>query len=122
MLVIGALGFTALMFNVIGYQIGDATKVAWMEYLDLVFAFLYQWLYFKDEPTIWEIVGCSMLFSTCLIHLGEEYWHYIQAKKYQNEVKQMEGHNIDIKQFNELSDINESVNIFQATNYVEISK
>ena len=81
MMIIGILGFLALMLNVIGYQIGDATKVAWMEYLDLVFAFLYQWLYFRDIPTNWEVIGCCMLLSTCLIHLGEEYYHYHQAKK-----------------------------------------
>eukprot|EP00484_Ammonia_sp_Unknown_P029491 CAMPEP_0197036030 /NCGR_PEP_ID=MMETSP1384-20130603/13652_1 /TAXON_ID=29189 /ORGANISM="Ammonia sp." /LENGTH=423 /DNA_ID=CAMNT_0042466157 /DNA_START=145 /DNA_END=1416 /DNA_ORIENTATION=- len=80
MMLIGVLGFVALMFNVVGYQIGDATKVAWMEYLDLVFAFLYQWLYFKDVPTMWEIIGCCALLSTCLIHLAEEYYHYVRAK------------------------------------------
>eukprot|EP01084_Bolivina_argentea_P293344 504492_1 len=84
MVVIGVLGFAALMFNVIGYQIGDATKVAWMEYLDLVFAFLYQWLYFKNKPTMWEIIGCCALLSTCFIHLGEEYYNYL---KHQNKSK-----------------------------------
>merc|ERR1719458_727896 len=82
MAVIGILGFLGLMLNVIGYQIGDATKVAWMEYLDLVFAFLYQWLYFKDTPSTWEIVGCCALLSTCFVNLGEEYYNYIQAKKW----------------------------------------
>eukprot|EP01084_Bolivina_argentea_P293343 504491_1 len=80
MVVIGILGFLALMLNVIGYQIGDATKVAWMEYLDLVFAFLYQWLFFGDIPSNWEIIGCCSLLSTCVIHLGEEYYHYVKAK------------------------------------------
>ncbi len=89
MIIIGILGFFALMLNVIGYQIGDATKVAWMEYLDLVFAFLYQWLYFKDIPTTWEIIGCCCLLSTCLIHLGEEYYHYLQAKKYKKTEKEI---------------------------------
>ena len=60
MIILGVLGFFSVMCTVIGYQIGDATKVAWMEYLDLVFAFLYQWLYFKEVPTTWEIIGfCS---------------------------------------------------------------
>eukprot|EP00483_Globobulimina_turgida_P002079 UN02081 len=80
MIIIGFLGFLALMFNVIGYQIGDATKVAWMEYLDLVFAFLYQWLYFQDIPTHWEVIGCCLLLSVCIIHVGEEYYHHIKAK------------------------------------------
>ena len=80
MVVIGVLGFSALMLNVIGYQIGDATKVAWMEYLDLVFAFLYQWLYFGNTPTNWEIIGCASLLSTCFIHLAEEYYNYLKHK------------------------------------------
>ena len=74
MVIIGILGFLALMLNVIGYQIGDATKVAWMEYLDLVFAFLYQWLYFKNIPTKWEIIGWCSLLATYFIHLGEKYY------------------------------------------------
>jgi len=112
MMVIGILGFLALMLNVIGYQIGDATKVAWMEYLDLVFAFLYQWLYFKDIPTTWEIVGCCMLLSTCIIHLGEEYYHYYQAKKVKHKEDKKELETIrkakeGMLDFRRLSDENE---------------
>ena len=33
----GLFGFLGIVFNVIGYQLGDASKVAWMEYLDLIF-------------------------------------------------------------------------------------
>ena len=81
MLIIGILGFFSVMCGVIGYQIGDATKVAWMEYLDLVFAFLYQYLYFKETPTTWEIIGFCALLSTCFVHVGEEYYHYWTALK-----------------------------------------
>jgi len=78
--ILGCFSFTALMCNVIGYQLGDATKVAWMEYLDLVFAFLYQWLYLKDIPDQWEIIGCLCLLSTCFINLAEELYHYFTLK------------------------------------------
>ena len=81
MILLGIFGFLALMLNVIGYQIGDATKVAWMEYLDLVFAFLYQWLYFGEVPTTWEIIGFCALISTCFVHLVEEYYNYLQEAK-----------------------------------------
>merc|ERR1719331_242951 len=73
-------GFLGITLNVIGYQLGDATKVAWMEYLDLVFAFIYQWLYEKDIPDKWEIVGCMCLFSVCFINVGEEMYHYCKSK------------------------------------------
>jgi len=78
--ILGVFSFCALMCNVIGYQLGDATKVAWMEYLDLVFAFLYQWLYEKDIPDQWEIVGCMCLFSVCFINMGEEVYKYCRSK------------------------------------------
>lgn len=77
----GVLGFLALMLNVVGYQLGDATKVAWMEYLDLVFAFLFQWLYFKETPNLWEAAGCAGLVSTCLVNLAEEYWRYRRSQR-----------------------------------------
>lgn len=78
--IIGTFSFLALVCNVNGYQQGEATKVAWMEYLDLVFAFLYQWLYEKDTPDRWELIGCMCLLSTCLINLVEEVYLYCRAK------------------------------------------
>jgi len=73
MMLMAAMGFAGLLLSVIGYQIGDATKVAWMEYLDLVFAFVYQWLYFKEEPDMWEFIGASLLMCICVIHVCEEF-------------------------------------------------
>ena len=90
MLLLGIFGFFGVMLSVIGYQIGDATKVAWMEYLDLVFAFLYQWLYFKEVPDIWEVIGFCALVSTCFIHLAEESYNYRQAAKVKEKKKECE--------------------------------
>jgi len=73
MAAMGAVGFLALMCNVKGYQMGDATKVAWMEYLDLVFAFLFQWQCFGELPTKWDVLGCALLVSACLVNVAEEY-------------------------------------------------
>jgi len=61
-----------LALNVIGYQIGEATKVAWMEYCDLIFAFVFQWALFNQAPNLWEWLGLLCLMSTCALHLGEE--------------------------------------------------
>merc|ERR1711902_462920 len=67
--------------------------VAWMEYLDLVFGFMYQWLYLKETPSTWEIVGCCALLSTCLVNLGEEYYYYLQSKKWKNDQRKIEKEN-----------------------------
>ena len=42
MILIGIIGFCAVASSVIGYQYGEATKVAWLEYMTIAFAFLYQ--------------------------------------------------------------------------------
>lgn len=76
MSVMGVLGLFALMCNVVGYQLGAATKVAWMEYLDLVFAVLFQWLWFGASPTMWDMVGCAFLLSACLVNVAEEWLRY----------------------------------------------
>jgi len=66
------MAFAGMSLNVVGYQIGDATKVAWMEYCDLIFAFLFQWAVFSEEPGMWEWIGLACLLMTCVLHLAEE--------------------------------------------------
>jgi len=70
-----------LALNVIGYQIGEATKVAWMEYTDLLFAFALQWLMFGRSPNLWEWMGCLCLMSTSGLHLLEEAHKLRQSKQ-----------------------------------------
>merc|ERR1712154_281608 len=73
-------GFAGLSLNVIGYQMGDATKVAFMEYFDLIFAYIFQWTVFGTEPNVWEWVGLACLLSTCIVHLIEEVVKYKQSR------------------------------------------
>merc|ERR1719411_1229004 len=80
-------GFLGITLNVIGYQLGDASKVAWMEYLDLIFAFIFQYAIFKEPPNMWEWIGLACLLSTCLLHLGEELIKYYMAKDKVNSLK-----------------------------------
>jgi drug/metabolite transporter (DMT)-like permease len=81
-----------LALNVIGYQIGEATKVAWMEYMDLIFAFAFQWLMFGRSPNLWEWLGCLCLMSTCALHLIEE---AIKLRKSEQELEILEATSIE---------------------------
>jgi len=80
MLALGILSVLAVMCNSIGYTMGEATKVAWMEYLDLVFAFWYAWLIYGTVPSVWEIIGCCFLIMTCFINFGEEWYRHRQSE------------------------------------------
>ena len=77
----GFFVFFGMVLNIAGYQIGDATKVASMEYLDLIYAFLFQWFVFEDMPDIYEWIGLSLLLSTCALHFMEEWLHYREVSK-----------------------------------------
>ena len=64
--------FFGVMCKVVGYQLGEATKVAIMEYLDIVFAFFFQWFLFHRKPNTYEYIGAALLILSCLIQLLEE--------------------------------------------------
>ena len=70
------------MLSVIGYQLGDSTKVAWMEYFDLIFAYFFQWIAFNIPPNKWEWIGLACLLATCIIHILEEIIKYKQVKQH----------------------------------------
>ena len=71
------IGFFGLMCVVIGYQLGNATKVSFMMYFNLVVAFGYQIIWFEDFPNIYTIIGVCLLLASCLIHVVEEcYSHH----------------------------------------------
>jgi len=84
------MAFAGMSLNVIGYQIGDATKVAWMEYCDLIFAFLFQWAVFAEKPGMWEWIGLACLLMTCVLHLTEEAVVYVCVKRRMKEAEAIE--------------------------------
>eukprot|EP01084_Bolivina_argentea_P314771 545233_1 len=73
MIIIGIFGFIALSLNVIGFQYGEATKVAWMEYIAVVFAFIYQIYLFNDIPNKFEVIGVVLLTIACITSITEEF-------------------------------------------------
>jgi len=91
----GLFGFFGIVFNVIGYQLGDASKVAWMEYLDLIFAYIFQYAIFGEPPNLWEWIGLACLLSTCVLHLGEELVKYVMAKNRVDALKTTDSELID---------------------------
>ena len=72
MVIIGLIGFIALSLNVIGFQYGDATKVAWMEYTAIIFSFIYQIFVFRDPLDRLEVIGCVLVGIACSLSVSEE--------------------------------------------------
>ena len=77
MIGIGVNGFAALCLNIVGFQYGDATKVGWLEYIAIVFTFMYQIWLFNDIPDTFEIIGAILVIIACAMSVLEEvYNHY----------------------------------------------
>ena len=78
----GITGFGGICLSVVGYQYGDATKVAWLEYTSIVFGYLYQILVFGDIPNLYGIIGIVLVIVACGMLLVEEYHSYQNQKNY----------------------------------------
>ena len=76
LVIVGFNGFNALSLNVIGFQYGDATKVAWFEYLVIIFAFLFQVFLFHDPIDQFEVIGCVLVAIGCSLSILEELYVY----------------------------------------------
>ena len=78
--VIGTLLITALVFLDIGYQLGEATKVSWLEYTSVFIGYMYQYVLFHESPNIYETVGASIMLSTGFIEIATEWYLYRKAQ------------------------------------------
>eukprot|EP01083_Nonionella_stella_P074610 202446_1 len=76
MLAMGLCGFGILSFSVIGYQLGEATQVSWLEYITIPMGFVYQTILFNDAPNKYECVGAIFVTIGCLLPLFESLYIY----------------------------------------------
>jgi len=76
---IGTLSVLSFMFLVVGYQRGEATKVSWLEYMNVPIGYVYQ--YFLQPPINgFEIVGAAIILTTGVVEIAAEWYHYRQTK------------------------------------------
>ena len=68
----GFIGFTACLLNIVGYQLGEATKIAFLENFDLFASFMYQIIIFGDVPNIFECIGCVLVIIAAILPLIEQ--------------------------------------------------
>ena len=80
-IIIGIVGFTAVSMGTIGFQYGEATKLAWLEYTSIIFAFLFQTYLFNDIPNDFEIIGAVLIGIAICLSIAEEIYHNYKKNK-----------------------------------------
>ena len=61
------------MLRVVSYQIAPPGKISFIGYLALVIGFIFQITIFNNTPNVYDIIGAILMFSVCIIPIGEEY-------------------------------------------------
>mmetsp|Transcript_4025 Transcript_4025/g.5023 ORF Transcript_4025/g.5023 Transcript_4025/m.5023 type:complete len:156 (+) Transcript_4025:3-470(+) len=79
-IIIGSLVCLGNLCVMYGYKIGDSTKVVWLEYINLIFAYGIQWIAFGRIRNMYEVIGAILIVSTVFIQLYVQYNEYIKEK------------------------------------------
>ena len=75
-IVFGLMSFIGLTCVVIGYQYDDATKIAWIEYNEVIIGYIYQIIIFNDIPDLFDVIGIILLSIASLLTVIEELYKY----------------------------------------------
>eukprot|EP01084_Bolivina_argentea_P306396 529458_1 len=77
----GVIGFCSLSALVIGYQYGDATKIVWLEYINIIFAFGFQMYLWHDTPNSYEIYGALLIINGSALPLLRQVFLYFKRDR-----------------------------------------
>ncbi|XP_019901873.2 solute carrier family 35 member G1 isoform X2 [Esox lucius] len=74
LMLIAILGIAGQTFLTKALQIEKAGPVALMRTIDVVLAFIFQFIFFNQKPTLWSLGGaCCVVISTCGVALRKWY-------------------------------------------------
>ena len=80
----------ALSLDVVAYQYGDATKIAWIQYLAIIFCYIAQIILFDDVPDIFVIIGIILvIIAASLSVLEEAYKNYYENNEEQHKYQEI---------------------------------
>mmetsp|Transcript_7075 Transcript_7075/g.11102 ORF Transcript_7075/g.11102 Transcript_7075/m.11102 type:complete len:371 (+) Transcript_7075:60-1172(+) len=77
---VGAFSLLSQVCLIYGYQMGASTKVTYLEYVNLIFAYSIQWILFDEFRSVFEIIGAVLIASTSLILLYSQYRLYDEER------------------------------------------
>jgi len=84
-------GFVNLAFLNVGYQLGDAALVGWMEYTQIPISYLYQTFIFGNQPNTLEIVGAIAVTIGSILPVARELYVYCKHSRSTATVGSAEG-------------------------------
>lgn len=72
MMGIAALGYTALAFNILGYQYAEAARASLLTYTEIPLGYLLQWLVFGEVSAL-GLVGSAIIVCAAFLRVYQEF-------------------------------------------------
>lgn len=85
LIAMGFMSYGAQMLNIIAYKFGEASVMASLDYVRLIYSIFFGWLLFQALPDIWTLVGAGVIIGASIYTIQRE------AQKKQTLVSTAEG-------------------------------
>ena len=68
----GIISYIAQMLNITAYKYGEASVMASLDYVRLIYAVLFGWLLFETLPDFWTWFGAMIIISASIYTIQRE--------------------------------------------------
>jgi len=72
LIAMGLISYVAQMFNIIAYKYGEASVMASLDYVRLIYSVLFGWFLFNHLPDIWTWVGAMIIILASIYTIHRE--------------------------------------------------
>jgi len=72
LIAMGFISYAAQMFNIIAYKFGEASVMASLDYVRLIYSVLFGWYLFNHLPDVWTWVGAMIIIAASIYTIHRE--------------------------------------------------
>lgn len=72
LIIMGLISYIAQMFNIIAYKYGEASVMASLDYVRLIYAVLFGWILFNQLPDNWTWFGALIIIAASIYTIHRE--------------------------------------------------
>lgn len=68
----GLISYVAQMFNILAYKYGEASVMASLDYVRLIYSIIFGYLLFSHSPDFWTLFGASVIIGASIYTIHRE--------------------------------------------------
>ncbi|MEM7068273.1 MAG: DMT family transporter [Pseudomonadota bacterium] len=72
LIAMGLISYVAQMLNIIAYKFGEASVMASLDYVRLIYSIFFGWLLFSSLPDFWTLFGAAVIIGASIYTIHRE--------------------------------------------------